>query len=50
MLFLPSYSLNLIERLWKFVKKEVLRRTAGGRLPNWGSREGLGIGVEMISH
>ena len=26
MLFLPSYSpnLNLIERLWKFVKKEVL--------------------------
>ena len=21
-----------------------IRRTAGGRLPNWGSREGLGIG------
>ncbi len=34
LLFLPTYSpnLNLIERLWKFVKKEVLnRRLLGGR-------------------
>ncbi len=35
LLFLPSYSpnLNLIERLWKFVKKESL---ASRSLPNYG--------------